>query len=75
MSVSKKAKIVMSMYVIFTTLLLNYEEAVHRTILGSSGRDCVSIILFQFYCSNGGFFESNLIWVGQYDPLQPLYWN
>ena len=39
-----------------------------RTIIGSSGRDCVLIILFQFCGSKAGLFESNLIWVGQNDP-------
>ena len=38
------------------------------TIIGSSGRDCVLIILFQFYGSKAGLFESNLIWV---DTPQP----
>ena len=39
-----------------------------RTIIGSSGRDYVLIILFQFYGSKAELFESNLIWVGQNDP-------
>ena len=39
-----------------------------RTIIGSSGRECVLIILFQLYGSKAGRFESNLFWVGQYDP-------
>ena len=30
------------------------------TIIGSSGRDCGLIILFQLYGSTAGFFESNL---------------
>ena len=34
--------------------------------IGSSGRDSVLIILFQFYG-----FKSNLFQVGQYDPPQP----
>ena len=38
-----------------------------RTIIGSSGRDCVWIILFQIYGCKAGLFESNLYWVGQYD--------
>ena len=38
------------------------------TIIGSSRRDCVLIILFQFYGSKAGLFESNLIWV---DTPQP----
>ena len=45
-----------------------------RTIIGSSGRDCVLIILFQLYGSKAGFFEGNLLWMGQYDP-QPIYWK
>ena len=45
-----------------------------RIIIGSSGRDCVLIILFQFYGSKAGLFESNLSWVGQYDP-QPSHWK
>ena len=54
------------------------------TIIGSSGRDCVLIILFQVYGSKAELFESNLIWVGQNDPilsalppplLQPSYWK
>ena len=39
-----------------------------RTNLGSSGRDCVLIILFQLYGSKAGLFEGNLLWPGQYDP-------
>ena len=39
------------------------------TIIGSSGRDCVLIILFELYGSKTGFFEGNLFWVGHYDPL------
>ena len=38
------------------------------TIIGSSGRDCVLVILFQIYGPEGGLFEGNLFWVGQYDP-------
>ena len=38
-----------------------------RTIIGSSWRECVLIILFQLYGSKGGFFECNLCEVGQYD--------
>ena len=29
------------------------------TIIGSSGKDCVLIILFQLYESNAGLFQSN----------------
>ena len=39
-----------------------------HTIIGSSGRDCVLIILFQFYDSRARLVESNLFWVGQYGP-------
>ena len=37
------------------------------TIIGSSGRDCVLIILFQLYGSKAGLFEDNLFWLDQYD--------
>ena len=50
-----------------------------RTIIGSSGRDCVFIIFFNFNGSKDGLFQGNLFWVGQYDPLlhppQPSYWK
>ena len=39
-----------------------------RTIIGSSGRDCVLIIVFQLYGSKAGHFKGNLLWVHQYDP-------
>ena len=39
-----------------------------RTIIGSSGRNFVLIILFQLYGSKAGLFEGNLFWVGQHDP-------
>ena len=39
-----------------------------HTIIGSFGRDCVLIILFQIYGSKAQFFETNLYWVGQCDP-------
>ena len=42
------------------------------TIIGSSGRECVLIILFQLYGSKAGLFEGDLFWVGQYD-LPNLY--
>ena len=42
------------------------ESNIH-TILGSSGRDCVLIILFQLYDSKSGPFEGNLFWVGLCD--------
>ena len=41
------------------------------TIIGSSVRDCVLIILFQCYCSKAGLFENNLFWVGQCDHPPP----
>ena len=44
-----------------------------RTIIGSSGRYCVLIILFQLYINKPGLFEDNLFWVGQYDHPQPSY--
>ena len=37
------------------------------TIIGSSGRDCVLIILFQLYGSKAKLFEDNLLWLDQYD--------
>ena len=40
-----------------------------HTIIGSSGRDCVLIILLQLYDSKAGLFENNLVWVGQYDSV------
>ena len=45
----------------------------HR-IIGSFGRVCVLVILFQLYGSKVGLFGGNLVWVGQYDP-QPSYWK
>ena len=36
------------------------------TIIGSSERDCVLIILFDFYDFMAGLFEGSLFWVGQY---------
>ena len=43
-----------------------------HTVIGSSGRNCVLITLFQLYGSKTGFFEGNLIWMGQYDPHHHL---
>ena len=37
------------------------------TIIGSSGRDCVLIILFELYGPKVGLFEGNFLWVGQYN--------
>ena len=36
-----------------------------RTIIGSSERHCVLIILFPLYGSNAGRFEFNLFWMSQ----------
>ena len=44
-----------------------------RTIIGSSGRDCVLIIFFQLYGSRAGLFEDDLFWVGHYESPQPSY--
>ena len=41
-----------------------------RSIIGSSGRDCVFIILFQLYGCRTGLSKSNLFKVGQYDLTQ-----
>ena len=38
-----------------------------HTIIGSSERDFVLIILFQLYGFKTGLYENNLFWVGQYD--------
>ena len=49
-----------------------------RTIIGSSGRDCVFIMLFPLYGSKTGLIQDNLFRVGQYDsppPPQPSYWK
>ena len=34
------------------------------TIIGSSGRNSVLVILFQLYGSKVGLFKGNLLWVG-----------
>ena len=36
-------------------------------IIGSSGRSCVLMILFQLYDTKAGLFEGNLLWAGQND--------
>ena len=36
------------------------------TIIGSSGRDCILIILFQLYGCKTRLFEGNLFWIDQY---------
>ena len=38
-----------------------------RTIIGSSARDRVLMILFQLYGTKARVFEGNLFWFGQYD--------
>ena len=42
-----------------------------HTILGSSRRDCVLIILFQLYDSKSGPFEGNLFWVSVWHSPPP----
>ena len=37
------------------------------TIIGSSARDHVLMILFQLYGTKARVFDSNLFWFGQYD--------
>ena len=44
------------------------------TILGSSGSDCVLIVLFQLYGFKTELFKSNLFWMSQYES-QPSYWK
>ena len=43
------------------------------TSIGSSGRDCVLIILLQLYSSRGQLVEGDLFWVVHYDhpPMPP----
>ena len=38
-----------------------------HTIIGSSGSNCVLIILFQLYGSKARLLEGDLMWVVQYD--------
>ena len=38
------------------------KEPYTYTIIGSSGRDCVLIILFQLYGTKAEIFEDNLFW-------------
>ena len=40
------------------------------TIIGSSGMDCVLIILFQLYGSKARLFKGNLFLVGMISPNQ-----
>ena len=42
-----------------------------RTIIGSSGRDCVFIMLVPLYGSKTGLIQDNLFRVGQYDSPPP----
>ena len=44
-----------------------------RLITGSSGRECVLIVLFLLYCFKVGIFEGNLFWVGKYEPPYPTF--
>ena len=47
-----------------------------HTIIGFFERVFGLIILFQLYGSKAGLFESNLFWVGQYDPTpNPSCWK
>ena len=42
-----------------------------HTIIGSSRRECVLVILFQLYGSRAELFEGDLFTVGQYDLPPP----
>ena len=45
-----------------------------RTITGSSGRDCVLIILFQLYCPKVRQFDVTFSgWVSKFSPSQSSY--
>ena len=49
------------MYVTFIILLENEKDVhAHSYSIGSSGRDCVLIILLQLYDSKTSLFEDNL---------------
>ena len=52
------------MYVIILQIL---KKSNMRTIIGSSARDHVLMILFQLYGTKARVFDSNLFWFGQYD--------
>ena len=67
--VRKKAKIIMPRYVVSTIFFIKLLKSHTCSVIGSSERDCVLIILFELYGSKAGLFESNLFWVGHYDPL------
>ena len=45
-----------------------------RTIISSSGTDCVLIILFQLYCSKAGLSEANYEAKASMTP-QPSFWE
>ena len=53
------------MYVISKSYYKLTKKLYMSSIIGSSGRDFVLIILFQFYGSKDGLSESYLFWVGQ----------
>ena len=59
----------MRMYLILVVFYKIMKKFCMWTILGSSGSDCVLIILFQLYDSKAGLFE----WVIM--TLQPSYWK
>ena len=63
----------MYIHVILIILLLNYERAYMRAIIGYSGRGCVLIIVFELCGSKAGLFQVNLFWMGKYDPLRPTF--
>ena len=46
-----------------------------RTIMGSSGRDCVLFILLQLYGTKAEFFEGDLFWLIKMTISQPSYWK
>ena len=63
----------MYIHVILIILLLNYERAYMRVIIGYSGRGCVLIIVFELCGSKARLFQVNLFWMGKYDPLRPTF--
>ena len=63
----------MYIHVILIILLLNYERAYMRAIIGYSRRGCVLIIVFELCGSKAGLFQVNLFWMGKYDPLRPTF--
>ena len=46
-----------------------FHNFIIKLIMSFYGKECVLVVLFQRYGSMAGFFESNLFWVGQYEPL------